>query len=378
MKPTRLLNLKLQTKTALYFIFGVLGITLSCLYITRYFFLVSLDSIENVEAKRASEQAQNLITTMVQDLEDRSYDWAYWDETHELLLGASVIEYRERNLVQGSLDALSLDLMVFANLRGEIIDSLVRRDGDSEFDTIPRQVMKAPPVLEHINAMNGVLDSFRESYSGLLAFNGQVWTISLSPVRNSEGSAASSGWLIWGQSLSSRFPGDFKSILIAENKIEYIGDSHTGSIVPDIHKTRSVMTQTVDLMGMNGLPVAHLTTDVERVHFLKGSVLFSYLFFAVALVAIVISFVTFFMFRRRVAVRFSDLEKDIDQLFSSYQLDGLNQPNKDELDRLIKLVGALASNTSDAKEQLQDTQQKFDALYQSQTIAMLLVRESNC
>ncbi|KGY07656.1 EAL domain-containing protein [Vibrio sinaloensis] len=375
MNRLRLFNLKLETKTALYFIFGLLGITLSCLYITRYFFLLSLDSLETMESNRASAQAQSLITTMVQELEVRSYDWAYWDETHELLLGASLSDYRERNLVQESLDALSLDLMIFADLNGQVIDSIERRSGDSEFVTLPTQIMSEPAVLEHISKMNGVLDSFRESFSGLLTVDDQVWIITLSPVRNSDGTSASSGWLIWGQNLTARFPGNYNSILIADNKIEYVSDSHQGSLVPEIEKTRRTLIQTVDLAGMSGEPVAHLTTVVERVHYLKGSVLFSYLFVAVAIVAVVISLATFLMFRRRVAVRFSDLEKDIDELFSSYQLEGLNQPNKDELDRLIKLVKTLASNTSSAQEQLQDTQQKFDALYQSQTIAMVLVRE---
>ncbi|CAK4067812.1 EAL domain-containing protein [Vibrio sp. 16] len=375
MNRLRLFNLKLETKTALYFIFGLLGITLSCLYITRYFFLLSLDSLETMESNRASAQAQSLITTMVQELEVRSYDWAYWDETHELLLGASLSDYRERNLVQESLDALSLDLMIFTDLQGQVIDSIERRDGDSEPVTLPAKIMSEPAVLEHISKMNKVLDSFRESFSGLLTVDDQVWIITLSPVRNSDGTSASSGWLIWGQNLTARFPGNYNSILIADNKIEYVSDSHQGSLVPEIEKTRRTLIQTVDLAGMSGEPAAHLTTVVERVHYLKGSVLFSYLFVAVAIVAVVISLATFLIFRRRVAVRFSDLEKDIDELFSSYQLEGLNQPNKDELDRLVKLVKTLASNTSSAQEQLLDTQQKFDALYQSQTIAMVLVRE---
>ncbi|EEX92249.1 sensory box/GGDEF family protein [Vibrio orientalis CIP 102891 = ATCC 33934] len=372
MKQFRLLNLKLQTKTTLYFLIGLLGVTLSCLYITRYFFLVSLDNLENVESTRASEQAYNLINNMVEELEGRSYDWAYWDETHTLLLDGSVKEYRERNLLEGSLDSLSLDMMIFTTLRGEVIESVTHQQEDD--NRFVNNVMSEPAIRHHVQAMNKVMDSFRESYSGLVALDEQLWSVSLTPVRNSDGSAASSGWLLWGQNLSLRFPGNFESILIAQSEIFHIGQPHQLSLIPEIDKSRHYMSRTVDLVGMSGTPVAHLKTTLERVHFLKGNVLFSYLFMAVAFVAIVITTITFLLFRRRVAVRFSDLEKDIDQLFSSYQLEGLNQPNKDELDRLVKLVQALASDSSTTKEMLQDTQQKFEALYESQTIAMVLVR----
>jgi PAS domain S-box-containing protein len=371
MKQFRLLNLKLQTKTTLYFLIGLLSVSLSCLYITRYFFLVSLDNLENAESTRASEQAYNLIINMVDALEERSYDWAYWDETHALLLGDRVQEYRERNLLKESLDSLSLDMMVFTTLRGDVIDSVTRhQEVNSRFADI---VMSEPAIYKHVKSMNKVMDSFRESYSGLLALDEQLWSVSLTPVRNSDGSSASSGWLIWGQNLSLRFPGNFETILTAKSEIFHINQPHELSLTPEVEKSRHYMSQTVDLVGMSGTPVAHLKTTLERVHFLKGNVLFSYLFMAVAFVAAVITTITYLLFRRKVAVRFSDLEKDIDDLFSSYQLEGLNQPNKDELDRLVKLVQALANDSSATKEQLQDTQQKFAALYESETIAMILV-----
>lgn len=71
----RLLNLNLQTKTALYFLLGLLGVTLSCLYITRYFFVVSLSNLETMESNRASQQAQHVIAMMSDKLAEHSYDW---------------------------------------------------------------------------------------------------------------------------------------------------------------------------------------------------------------------------------------------------------------------------------------------------------------
>ncbi len=90
MNPFRLFHPTLQTKTALYFILGLMGVTLSCLLITRYFFILAIDDLENSELQQASNQAHSVIVDLSRDIEGRSYDWAYWDETHQLLLGADI------------------------------------------------------------------------------------------------------------------------------------------------------------------------------------------------------------------------------------------------------------------------------------------------
>ncbi|WP_239424324.1 putative bifunctional diguanylate cyclase/phosphodiesterase [Vibrio galatheae] len=197
------------------------------------------------------------------------------------------------------------------------------------------------------------------------------------PVRDSEGTSASSGWLLWGKNLTERFPGDFESILIGENELILVGNDANTSIAveyPEVEKSQQFITQRTPLNDMSGMLIANLTTTTERTYFIQGNVMFSYLFYAVSVVVLLISFVTFLIFRRRVSARFTDLEKDIDELISAYQLEGLNHPSKDELERLSGLIQALANDGVETKEQLLDTQQKFEALYQSGSIGVLLVR----
>lgn len=374
MKSPRLLNFSLQTSTALYFIAGVLGIAISCIYITRYFFLTSLDGLESMEAQRASRQASSVINMMVSQVEERSYDWAYWDETYHLLADGNVADYRERNLATESLDILSLDMMIFADLNGKYVDSLLRDPATKVSDV--SGLLTTSPIAEHIKVMNRQLDSKRHSRSGLMAINQQVWAVTITPVRNSEGTSASTGWLVWGKNLSQRFPGNFDSILVGENRI-VLSDATISSVTSgqfaNAVKTKQSITQTTPIVDMNGQPIGAIATTTDRVYFAKGNIIFSYLFYAVSAVVVVISLLTFILFRRRVSVRFSDLEQDIDELISAYQLEGLNQPSKDEIERLSRLVQALASDSVETKEQLMDTQQKFDALYQSRSNAVLLL-----
>ncbi|WP_325205896.1 CHASE4 domain-containing protein [Vibrio sp. 03_296] len=73
---------------------------------------------------------------MISLQEDRSYDWAYWDETHQLFTEGDIAGYRDRNLYQESLDTLSLDMMAFVSLKGEVVESLVRAQGDSTYNPL--------------------------------------------------------------------------------------------------------------------------------------------------------------------------------------------------------------------------------------------------
>lgn len=95
---------KLHTKTVLLFSLGIMAVLLSCLFVTRYFFLFSLNELEDMEIHRASDQAQAVIQSLVSRQEKNSYDWAYWDETYRLLIDDNP-EYIDRNLSQESLDA---------------------------------------------------------------------------------------------------------------------------------------------------------------------------------------------------------------------------------------------------------------------------------
>ena len=91
----RLLTLNLRYKTALYFSLGLLGMIISFLFISRYFFLYSLDELERTEISHANQQAHAVINMMVNQQREISYDWAYWDETYDSKMATLVITETE-------------------------------------------------------------------------------------------------------------------------------------------------------------------------------------------------------------------------------------------------------------------------------------------
>lgn len=380
MSNFRLLTSSLRGRTALYFGLGVASIILSTLFITRWFFLYSLDELENHEINQANHQAQSVIDMMIGQQDMAAYDWAYWDETYHLFVSDDLIGYRERNLTQDSLDNLGIDMMAFVSLNGELVDSLLRPDPEVTSTDLVAQVVAAPRVQEHFHEMLTRVDSRRESLAGLLLLRDQLWVVSLTPVRNSEGTSAISGWLIWGQNLTQRFPGNFRAILTADNQLvlprqsrERLLTHPSNQSAQGVERTETLLVKWSPIIDMSGQNVAYLKTTLERVHYLKGQSLFLYLFVVTGFFAGLIGLVTFLMFRQRVSMRFTRFEQSMLQLFDKYQLNDLSHRRSDELERITQLVEILAENTSLTQDKLHDTLQKFDALYQSRSLGLLLV-----
>ncbi|WP_436718993.1 EAL domain-containing protein [Vibrio diabolicus] len=374
MKTLRLFNLNLRYKTALYFSLGLLGMVISFLFISRYFFLYSLDELEDMEINHANQQALAVIDMMVSQQESASYDWAYWDETYDLFVDRDIAKYTERNLYTESIDALNLDMMAFITTNGETLLSLTREDNPDTSSELTAKMANQPTLQDYIKSMNHKLDIHRESISGLFKINDSIWGLSLSPVRNSEGDRPSNGWMLWGRNLSLRFPGDFKSILTAENSLEtQMVSGSDSSEMRDIEKTSRSITKWASLSDLSGEPIAWLKTKTQREHYAKGNTLFMYLFATVGVVASIIAAGTYITFKNKVATRFNHFAEGISEIASQYQLEGLHSVKVDELELATKLVQKLSENTSLTQLQLKDSMEKFGALYHSSSLGMLIV-----
>ncbi|MBA5763827.1 EAL domain-containing protein [Vibrio sp. 404] len=379
MHSFRLFNSNLRYKTVMYFSLGLAGMIISFLFISRYFFLYSLNELENMEIKRASHQAQSVIQMMVHQQEERSYDWAAWDETYYLLKDHDVAAYRARNLYIETLDTLSVDLMAFATLNGEVLDYISREDILGSSTARLSSLMNNQHIANHIEEMNAGADHLRKSLSGLFKVNDDVWVVSLTPVRNSEETLPSSGWLLWGKNLTSRFPGDFQSILTTNNALVFNLPGKTSSLLAASRNNALILreaeqiTLLTTIHGIDNGTIAYLKTDIPREHYNKGNSLFSYLFAAVGLSTSLVAGLTFFMFRKGVTTRFNTFEQGINRLASKYQLTAPSKGQNDELDRATQLVELLSNNALIAEDIAQDTLQKYSALYDSRSIGVFII-----
>ena len=377
MQTLRLSNLNLRYKTALYFSLGLLGMVLSCLFISRYFFLYSINQLEDMEINHANQQALAVVDLMVSQQTTNSYDWAYWDESYNLFLDdPDIAGYTERNLYVETLDSLNIDMMSFVTFAGQELLSLTREDSPEKSSALSTKVVQHPFIQQHIAAMKQTPDAQRTHFSGLLKIDQTIWGLSLTPVRNSSSNLASNGWLLWGRNLSTRFLGDFASILPAQSSLTPLISSQPESILTrDISKSAITITKSSLLRDLEGSPIAWVETEMKRDYYSKGNALFLYLFAAVGVVASIIAMVTFAIFKNKVAARFNHFADNIHKIASEYKLEGVQSISADELELASKLVQKLSDNTSMTQSKLKDSMHNFSALYHSSSLGMLFVIE---
>lgn len=366
----------LRTKTVILFATSILGVIISCLLITRYFFLVNIHKVEEMQIERLSSQAQAVIESIVASQEEHSYDWAYWDESY-LLLKQGDSQFEERNLYEGTLDTLGLDMMIYLTTDYQVVASTFRNMPQQHFQTELDSILAASGIQEHIQQMSEVLDDEKGSISGLVKTGEQIWVISLTPIRNSEGTSEVAGWLLWGQHLSYRFPADYQKILSAQNEIvankpeQKVASIGSGSALLWLEEERESITTYSPLNDMTGERIGYLQTSESRLFTHNSEQLFLYLIAIMTLAAGLIAALTLLVFRAKIGKRFLHLEEGIANIINDRELP-IGKAS-DEFERVANLIEILADSSSAAEEKLTETLQKFDVLYRSSNVGVVLV-----
>ncbi len=308
-KPSRFRFVTLHTKTAFLFALGLAGIIFSSLFLTRYFFLYSLNELENLEIHQASSQAFHVIESLSTRQEEASHDWAYWTESYDLLTKENT-GFEERNLHIGDLDAIGIDFMTFFRVNNQFVAGIGRNIDDAK--AFNERVISDAGISSHLAEMKTQQNGTKKDISGLIRIDDNIWVVSVTPVRNGGSDEAFGGWMAWGQHLSSRFPSDFEGILTAQNviitdpsDIQKFGlhglddDSHQHDD-EKVYRTPSELFHYTSLIDIAGREIAVLKTTEPRTYYQKGESVFYYLIFAIAAVTSGVAFVTFILFRNNV------------------------------------------------------------------------------
>ncbi len=372
-------TINLEMKTALLFVVGLISVVLSCLFLTRYFFLYSLYELENIEVHRASHQALSVIDAIVQRQEEASYDWGYWDESYMLLTDRDP-GYAERNLTEGSLDTLDVDLVAYIRPNHEVMLSFARNNDTAQQQA--EQLLQTEVIADYLQQMDKQVDTQKTSTASLVRSEQQLWAVSLTAVRDSDGRSEAVGWMLWGQNLTDRFPSRYEGILIADNQLltddqnlsfwslsEQAGHDHSS-----IERSDQYMIHHTLLTDAHNKTIAVLKTIESRTYYQRAKSVFVLLIISMLVVTSVITIIMYGIFWVTVSRRFSYFEQGMQNLLGSVKAPEKNR-HTDEFDRITQWVRSLAHSSSQTEEKLQETLQKFDVLYHSRTVGMILLTD---
>ncbi|PSU34904.1 EAL domain-containing protein [Photobacterium lutimaris] len=382
MKIKNLAPVKLSTRTSLLFGVALFVIAALCLLCARFFFLQNLNEIEQQHVLRHVEEANKMINITVIEQKKRTFDWAYWDESYQLVTQGDAA-YRDRNLYYDGLRNLDIDLMVFLALDGVVIESTYATEGElsANLPVELRQRLLAPEGVGSILAAeinSGVISG--NAYAGLLAWGDDIMLVSMVPIRNSLGSSPVGGWLIWGRYLSSVFPGQFSDILDTHNFLVRLppNDNVARFSAPALRSDSGgeYLTASVVLNDINGTPLAILNSSHLRTIYQQGNRLIIWLAVAMFVVAVVIGTLTMLAFRLKVGSRFLAFEKGLEALVRDQYSSQMKAAGNDEFSIIEEVINQTLTKSSHTDSALNDVAQKFDALYRTSNLGLLMVLDS--
>lgn len=370
---------KLSTRTALLFGTGLFAIAALCLFCARYFFLLNLNDIERQQILQHSNQARSVIDILVRSQGERSYDWANWDESYHLVTKGDEA-YRDRNLYYDGLKNLDLDMMIFLNLDGEVIENTMTTVQGLSTD-LPIELLE--PLMSS-NGVGAFLDTMKsgrtpvgQARSGLIAIDDKILVVSVTPIRNSLADSPIGGWLVWGRYLSAVFPSQYSGILSVENTLAVVTpqDNIAGKSIPltQVEKNGKNLAASVVLNDFNDKPFAILKSSQPRTIFQQGNQLISWLAIAMFVAAVFIGILTLLAFRRKVGSRFIALEKGLEALVKDEYNSRLQVEGNDEFSMVSEVINQILVKSSHTHSALNDVVQKFDALYRNSNLGLVMV-----
>ena len=379
MRIKNLAPAKLSTRTALLFGAALFAIAALCLFCARYFFLLNLSNIEQQHVLQNASQAQSMIDVVVRDQQKRSFDWSYWDESYQLVTRGDEA-YRERNLFYDGLKSVDIDLMVFLNLDGAVVESaLVTEQGDSVSlpDKLSEKLLSPEGVGRMLAGEIADRGAAGNSYAGLLALGDDILMVSVTPIRNSLADSAVGGWLIWGRYLSAVFPSRFSDVLATHNALVAVTPEHNidSRVFPavQVEKGGTYLTASVVLNDINGKPLAILQSSSSRIIYQQGNQLISWLAMAMFVAAVVIGSLTLLAFRLKVGRRFLAFERGLEALVRDQYSSRVKIEGNDEFSIIEEVINHTLTKSSHSDSALNDVAQKFEALYRTSNLGLLMV-----
>ncbi|RWX57052.1 EAL domain-containing protein [Photobacterium chitinilyticum] len=379
MRIKNLAPAKLSTRTALLFGAGLFAIAAICLFCARYFFLMNLNDIEQQQILKHSHQARAIIDILVHSQGERSYDWANWDESYYLVTKGDEA-YRDRNLYYDGLKNLDLDMMLFLNREGEVIESSMAtaQGHSSSIQTeVIEQILSLQGTGEYLNDLISGRIPDVQAQSGFISVSGKVLIVSVTPIRNSLSDSPVGGWLIWGRYLSAVFPSYYSEVLSAENTLVAVTpqDSIESKSIPltQIENDGKDLAACVVLNDFNGKPLAILKSSRARTIFQEGNQLISWLAVAMLVAAIFTGILTLLAFRRKVGSRFIALEKGLEALVRDEYSTRMVVDGNDEFSMVGEVINQILTKSSHTDSALNDVAQKFEALYSTSNLGLVIV-----
>lgn len=288
-------------------------------------------------------------------------DWANWDDTYQYVQDNNT-QYIESNLIFESFQELTLNLIIFINLEGEIVFS-------KTYDLASRDVIPIPLNYDTILKENDFnITEYDDPKSGLIKTEYGFLMVSYAPILKSSYEGPTQGVLIFG-----RFFDVMQIALLSETiglPIDIVG-INTPNMPEDFTKANKILSEAneiadiiidettvagyIFLKDLNLNPVAIIRILENRSGYIQAKNSIAFLAVSIVLIDVILISLIMALLDKFILARLTKLTKDVEKTsLNESSVHQIELKGDDELSSLAHKINHMLETINTSQVKLQD------------------------
>jgi diguanylate cyclase (GGDEF)-like protein len=334
-----------------------LGVLLPRLVVTRF---------DRQGASRMHDDTLRVSQALQTELKSLStfvVNWSNWDDTYTYVRRPNRA-YETSNLTAPSFESIRINLMVFLNLRGEVVNA-------SAYDLQTKKLVPGDQLTREILARNRrdlIPIGTQDSRQGIVMLSSGPWLVAAHPILTSDSKGPSVGTVIMGRQLTPALLRDLKRDVklsltltpVSADVTAHMSEAASGVFI-SVQGTNSLVGQTI-VRDLRGRPTLVLNVGADRKDHLNGLATARILLLAVLAVVLIFTVLSMLLVERLVLNRLGQYRRQV-QVMRTTELMSSRFPvsGRDELSDLGHALNGLLDQTELSQRQLHQ-QATYDEL----------------
>ncbi|MBN2072375.1 MAG: diguanylate cyclase [Actinobacteria bacterium] len=309
-------------------------------------------------------------------------DWASWDDTYKFIIDRNR-DYIDSNLTLSTFTNMELNLMIFADLEGNIIyEKYIDYSYNKNLDIILAVDNPDPSEISgYLSAGNSLKlgEDSRDGISGIIVVDGQVIMMSSKPIMTSDDGGPARGSLIMGKLIGKEKTSEISNKFFLEVNLLEVGNPETLKILgnekgfPEGDLPFLVKRISGDqiagyrvIKDTFGSPVLVLEIKDNRNIFNQGIITEILSILMVTGLLVILTTVTYLLINNIVIKRLSALSLAVKDIGERRDLsERINYRGKDELSALTVNINCMLDDLKHAQDNLKQSERKYRTLFEN-------------
>lgn len=349
-------HLSIRITIVLIVLLNVASVTLAIYGITKQVLLPSYISIENEEALRNLDRANDALVDILDGLRVTVSDWSTWDDPYAFAQGTND-SFAETDLTTLAMKNLNINALIFTNSTKEIVFKRgfdTETEADMPLDALTSYFTSQPARLD------GALGS--EPLSGIIQTPHDPFLIVAHPITRSDGSGPVAGVLIFGKVFNESMRTSLEELthlsiqLFPYDSTSLPDDvvSAKEGLVQDEQVVRTLSDNMIaayrTIEDLEGDPILILRIDTPRPIYTQGLASLRLFTGLAGLLVLTVGALSFLLFEAFIISRLARLAREIRRIGGTHNVsEQVYEGQEDELGRVARAVNRMLVDLATAE-----------------------------